>query len=100
MFFFQQNWSPLFFISHSRSFSVILVNVDVKIKSKERIGFVVVVFFICKSPGGYAIFNDQMQGYLKCKISPHLHEGVDVRTDNIRICTDDFVTTKISWMHR
>ena len=31
------------------------VNVDIKVKSKERIGFVVGVFLISKSPGGYAI---------------------------------------------
>ena len=55
MFFVQQNWSPLFFISHSSSFSVIHVNVDIKIKSKERTGFVVVIFFLSKSLGGYAI---------------------------------------------
>ena len=45
-----------FFIS--TSFSVIHVNVDIKIKSKERIGVVVVVFFlISKIPGGYAIYS-------------------------------------------
>ena len=56
---FQRNWSPLFFISRSSSFFVIHVNVDIKSKSKERIGFtvVVVVFFISKSPGGYAIYR-------------------------------------------
>ena len=43
-----------FFLSHSSSFSVTYVNVDIKIKSKERIGFVVVVF-ISKSLAGYAI---------------------------------------------
>ena len=40
----------LFFIS------VIHSNVDFKIKSKERIGFVVVVFYLSKSPGGYAVY--------------------------------------------
>jgi len=39
------------FISGSSSFSVIHANVDFKIKSKERISFVAVVFFISKSPG-------------------------------------------------
>ena len=38
LFFFQRNWSPLFFISRSSSFSVTHVNVDIGIKSKERIG--------------------------------------------------------------
>ena len=35
-----------FFISRSSSFSVIHANVDLKIKSKERIGFVIVVFYL------------------------------------------------------
>ena len=35
-----------FFISSSSSFFVIQANVDIKIKSKERIGFVVVVFYL------------------------------------------------------
>ena len=39
MFFFQRNWSPLFFISRSNSSSVIHVNVGIEIKLKERIGF-------------------------------------------------------------
>ena len=62
MLFFKLNWSPLFFvvvvffISGSRLFSFIHANVDFKIKSKERISFVVVVFLISKSPGGDAIF--------------------------------------------
>ena len=54
MFFFQRNWSPLFFISRSSSFSVIHVNVDIKIKWEGRIGFAVVVF-ISKRLGSYAI---------------------------------------------
>ena len=36
----------LFFVSRSSSFSVIHVNVKIKNKSKERIGFVVVVFYL------------------------------------------------------
>ena len=38
--------SNCIFISGSSSFSVIHSNVDFKIKSKERIGFVVVVFYL------------------------------------------------------
>ena len=60
MFFFQRIWSPLFFVARSSSFSVIHVNVDIKIKSKERVGFVVVVF-ISKSPGSYAIYRRNAQ---------------------------------------
>ena len=43
--------------SRSSSFSVIHVNVDIKIKSKERIGFVFVICFFSKSLGGYAIYR-------------------------------------------
>ena len=46
MFFFQRIRSSFFFTSRSSSFSVIQVNVDIKIKSKERIGFVVGVLFL------------------------------------------------------
>ena len=35
-----------FLISHSSSFSVVHINVDIKVKSKERIGFVVGVFLL------------------------------------------------------
>ena len=49
MLFFKRNWSPLFFISGSSSFFVIHANKDIKINSKERIGFVVVVFYLKKS---------------------------------------------------
>ena len=38
-------------------FPVIHVNVDIKIKSKERLGFVVVVFFLPVSPRGHAIYR-------------------------------------------
>ena len=44
MFFLQQNWSPLWFICRSSSFSVIQVNVDIKIKWKERLSFLLFVF--------------------------------------------------------
>ena len=44
------------FLSLSSPFLGIHVNVDIKTQSKERIGFVVVVFFLSsKSPGGHAI---------------------------------------------
>ena len=57
--FFQRNWSPLFFISRSRSFSVVYVNVDIKIWPKERLGFVVFVGMR---------FTAETCGCLKCKI--------------------------------
>ena len=44
MFFFQPNWSPLLFISRSSSFPVIQVNVDIKIKWKERLILLLFVF--------------------------------------------------------
>ena len=75
IFSFQRNMCPLFvclfvcfFISRFSSFSVIRVNVDIKIKSKERIGFVVVIFLSL----GVRRFTFETGGCLKCKISPRL----------------------------
>ena len=58
MLFLRRYWSPLFFISRSSSFSVIHVNVDIKMNLKERIGLVV-LFFSSKSPGGYQPANSR-----------------------------------------
>ena len=63
--------SPLFFISRSSSFSVTPVKVDIKIKSKERISFIIV--FISKSPGGMR-FTVETRG---CLTSAYT-KGVDV----------------------
>ena len=46
MFFFQRIRSSLFFTSRYSSFSVIQVNVDIKINSKVRISFVVGVLYL------------------------------------------------------
>ena len=92
----QRNWSSLFFISGSSSFSVIHANVNFKIKSKERIGFVVGVFYLYKS-GWPCDLLPKRAGTWNAKFHPALHEGVDVRTDVLR--PDDFLRTKISWMH-
>ena len=78
-----------FFISGSSSFSVIHVNLDFKIESKERIGFVIVVFFISKSPGGYAI-------YCRNARVLEMHTGLHKRVD---VPKDDFLRTKISCVH-
>ena len=43
-------------------------------------------------------FNAKTRVCLKCKFHPGLHEGLDVRAAVHR--TDDFLRTKISWMHR
>ena len=65
------------FCSHSSSFSIIHDNVDIKIKSKERISFVVVVF-IAKSPRSYAIYRRKVSkraSAWNAKFHPGLHEG-------------------------
>ena len=85
-----------FFISGSSSFTVIHANEGFKIKSKERIGFVVVVFNLYKS-GWLCDFTAERRGYLKCKISLRLTWRGELSTDVLR--TDDFLRTKISWMH-
>ena len=83
MFFFQRNWSPLFFISRSNSSSVIHVNVGIEIKLKERIGFHCYCVSISKRPGSYP----KRAGTWNAKFHPGLNEGVDVSTD-------DFLRTK------
>ena len=49
-------------------------------------------FFISKSPGGYAIYRRNARVLELQNFYPALHNGVDVR--------NDFIRTKISWMHR
>ena len=88
-----RNWSPLFFISCSSSFSVIHVNV--KINLKERIGFLVVVSSL-KVWAAMRFITEKCRS-LKCKISIRL-TWRGGRTDVLR--TDDFVRTKISWMQK
>ena len=57
MFFFQPCWFPLFFICHSSSFSVIQVNVDVKLLWKERVlSFTTYAFSCCISPLEFVLF--------------------------------------------
>ena len=75
-----------FYISGSSSFSVVHANVDIKIKSKERIGFVVVVvFFISKSPGGYAIYRQNARVLEKQNLTPAYMKGwMYVRTYSAR----------------
>ena len=71
----------LCFLSLASSFSVIHVSLDIRIKSKEPIGFVVVSFFL-KSPGGYAA--PKRAGIWNAKFQSGLHEGVNVRTCSVR----------------
>ena len=66
MFFFQQNWFPLLFISRSSSLLVIQVNVDIKILWKERL------FFFSKSPGAHVIYRRIERVAWNAKISPQL----------------------------
>ena len=56
----ERNSPPLFFISRSSSLSVIHVSVDIKIKLKKRLRLVV-VFFLSKTPGGHAIYRQNVQ---------------------------------------
>ena len=56
MFQFQRNWSPLVLISRSSSFSVIQVIQTLRLSRKKESAFVVVVF-ISKRPGSYAIYR-------------------------------------------
>ena len=73
------------FISRSSSFSVVHVNVDIEIKSKERIVFVVVVF-ICQRPGSYAIYRRNTRLLEMQHLIPAYMKGWTVRTDVPRAC--------------
>ena len=77
------NWSPfnnLFFIFCPSSFFVIYINVDIKIKLKERIISFVVVFLPLKAWVATQ-FIAKTSGTWNAKFYPSFHEGVDVRTD-------------------
>ena len=72
MLFFELNWSPLFFICRFSSFSVINVNMYLKIKSKEKNRLYCCCFFLSpKSPGGYLIYRRNAR-VLQCRISSRL----------------------------
>ena len=92
------NWSPfnnLFFIFCPSSFFVIYINVDIKIKLKERISFVV-VFLPLKAWVATQFIAKTLKRYLKCIILPQL-SWRGGRTYGRR---DNFLRTKICWMHR
>ena len=86
-------------ISGSSSFSVIHANVDFLKLSRKKESASLLLFFISKSPSGYAIYcrNARVRSW-NAKFHPALYEGVDLRTDVLRM--DDFLRTKIFWMHR
>ena len=73
------------FISRSSSFSVVHVNVDIEIKSKERIVFVVVVF-ISNRPGSYAIYRRNARLVEMQNLIPAYMKAWTVRTDVPRGC--------------
>ena len=66
MFFCQRNWSPLLFISRSSSFPIIWVNVHSKIKWKERLTSLLLLFF-SKSPGSHVIYRQNKRGAWNAK---------------------------------
>ena len=67
-----------FFISRSSSLSVIHVSVDIKIKSKKRLGLVA-VFRLSKNPGGLAIYRQNARVSEVRNFTPGLHGRVDIR---------------------
>ena len=104
MLFLRRYWSPLFFISRSSSFSVIHVNVDIKMNLKERTGLVVVVFFSLKvrvvislrTADAFPVvaplrsqarwlcdLPPKCAGTWNAKFQSGLHEGMDVGTYSV-----------------
>ena len=101
MFFFQRNWSPLFFISRSSYFSVSHVNLDINldIKMEERRSrFCCCGFFSLPLSLKVQVamgFTAETLGVLEMQnLTPAYMKGWTY------VRTDDFVTTKISWIHR
>ena len=75
MFFFQQNWSLS--LQLFRCYPSQCASVDIKIKLKERIGFVIVVFYLYR----FGQLCYLLPKWVGAKFHPSLHEGVEVRTD-------------------
>ena len=102
MFFFQRNWSPLFFISRSSYFSVSHVNLDINldIKMEERRTRFCCCGFFFSLPLSLKVqvamgFTVETLGVLEMQnFTPAYMKGWTY------VRTDDFVTTKISWIHR
>ena len=66
MFFFLRNSSPLFSVTRSSPFSVIHVSVNIK-NSTEK-DTTLLLFFLCKSPGGHVIsFHENLELHLGCR---------------------------------
>ena len=84
MLFFKRNWSPLFFISVSVSFSVVLANVDIKL-SRMKDSVSLLLFFISKSPGGYTIYCRNARVLEMQNFTPAYMKGwTHVRTYSVR----------------
>ena len=104
MFFFQQNWSPLLFISRSSSFPVIQVNVDINRKTH----FFVVCFFLSKNVSMW--FTAETSGVLEMQtftsaITCSFPDGHDswLPSRSPRVCTVSIrsysdVMTNFSWI--
>ena len=87
MLFFKRNWSPLFFISVSGSFSVVHANVDIKL-SQMKDSASLLFFSISKSPAGFTIYCRNTRVLEMQNFTPAYMNGLDARTDVLR--TDDF----------
>ena len=104
MLFLRRYWSPLFFISRSSSFSVIHVNVEIKMTLKERIGLVVFLFCLkvwvvisLRTADAFPVvaplrsqarwlcdLPPKCEGTWNAKFQSGLHEGMDVGTYSVR----------------
>ena len=70
-------------------FSTLIKRLKLSQKKKSPL---LLLFFISKSPGGYAIYQRKARVLEMQSFTLRLRDGVDTHTDN-------FVRTKISWMH-
>ena len=84
MLFFKRNWSPLFFISVSGSFSVVHANVDIKL-SQMKDSASLLLFSISKSPAGFTIYCRNTRVLEMQNFTPAYMKGwTHVRTNSVR----------------
>ena len=80
------------FLSLALALSLLFTSMKRLKLSQKKKSALLLFFFISKNPGGYVIYQQKGAGAWDAKFHPGLHKGVDIHTD-------DFVKTKISWMH-
>ena len=93
MFFFQRNWSPLLFISHSSLSLLSKLTYTLKFSGKKDSFFVVVVVFLSKHQRGHVIYRPNERGAWNAKF----HLSYNMTSDSLsqRLCGRE----DVRWHH-